>query len=98
MFEFSETLAQARERNVHDALAEDIGQRDWTAELVPAAQRVKARVLAREVAVLCGREWFDACLHSLDANARVDWHVAEGDKTEADAAVCHIEANARALL
>ena len=98
MFEFNESLAQARERNVHDALREDIGLRDWTAELIPASQRVKARVLAREVAVLCGREWFDACLHSLDANARVDWHVAEGAKTEADAAVCHIESNARALL
>ena len=98
MFEFNESLAQARERNVRDALREDIGQRDWTAELVPASQRVKARVLAREVAVLCGREWFDACLHSLDANARVDWRVAEGGTTQADAAVCHIESNARALL
>ena len=98
MFQFNETLVQARERNVRNALAEDIGQRDWTAELVPAAQRVKARVLAREVAVLCGREWFDACLQSLDANARVDWHVAEGGKIRADAAVCHIESNARALL
>lgn len=98
MFAFNETLAQARVRNVRDALAEDIGQRDWTAELVPAAQRVSARVLAREVAVLCGRDWFDDCVHALDASACVDWHVAEGDKTQADAAVCHIDANARALL
>ena len=36
MFELNETLAQARERNVRDALREDIGVRDWTAELVPA--------------------------------------------------------------
>ncbi len=98
MFELNETLAQARERNVRDALREDIGRRDWTAELVPAGQRVKARVLAREVAVLCGRDWFDACLHALDASATVTWQVAEGGWTQADAAVCHIDANARALL
>ena len=98
MFEFNETLAQARERNVRDALAEDIGLRDWTAELIPAAQRVQARVLAREAAVLCGREWFDACLHALDASALVTWHVAEGAWTRADASVCQIEAHARALL
>ncbi len=98
MFPFNESLAQARERNVRDALTEDIGQRDWTAELVPAAQRVKARVLAREAAVLCGRDWFDACLHALDASALVTWHVAEGAWTRADASVCHIESNARALL
>jgi nicotinate-nucleotide pyrophosphorylase (carboxylating) len=98
MFELNETLAQARARNVRDALSEDIGLRDWTAELVPAQQRVKARVLAREVAVLCGRDWFEACLLTLDASARVTWHVAEGAWTQADAAVCHIDANARALL
>ena len=40
MFESNETLEQARERNIRDALMEDIGQRDWTAELVPATQRV----------------------------------------------------------
>lgn len=98
MYEFNETLDQARARNIRDALAEDIGRNDWTAQLVPAAQRVKARVLVREDAVLCGREWFDACIHALDAKARVDWHVDEGAKMTADTLVCHIEANARALL
>ena len=29
MFEHNETLAQARERNIRDALREDIGLRDW---------------------------------------------------------------------
>ena len=41
MFDFNETLEQARERNIRDALLEDIGQRDWTALLVPATQRVR---------------------------------------------------------
>jgi nicotinate-nucleotide pyrophosphorylase (carboxylating) len=98
MYDFDETLEQARERNLRDALSEDIGRHDWTAMLVPAAQRVKARVLVREEAVLCGREWFDGCVLALDPKARIDWHVAEGALMKADTLVCHIESNARALL
>ncbi len=98
MFDTNETLEAARERNVRDALMEDIGRGDWTAQLVPAGRRVKARVLVREDAVLCGRDWFDACLAALDATAHVDWHVAEGAPMSADTLVCHIEADARALL
>jgi nicotinate-nucleotide pyrophosphorylase (carboxylating) len=98
MFDTNETLEAARARNVHDALMEDIGRGDWTAQLVPAGRRVQARVLVRENALLCGRDWFDACLVALDATARVDWHVAEGAPMEADTLVCQIEADARALL
>jgi nicotinate-nucleotide pyrophosphorylase (carboxylating) len=98
MFDTNETLDAARARNVHDALMEDIGRGDWTAQLVPVGRRVNARVLVREDAVLCGRDWFDACLAALDATARIDWHVAEGAPMAADTLVCHIEADARALL
>lgn len=98
MFESNETLTLARERNIRDALMEDIGLNDWTAQLVPAVQRVRARVLVREEAVLCGRDWFTGCLEALDPSARIDWHVAEGELMPADTVVCHIDANARALL
>lgn len=98
MFDHNETLAEARARNVREALFEDVGQRDWTAELVPAAQRVRARVLLREAAVLCGREWFDACMHAVDPATTVRWAVEEGAEVPADTVVCHIEAAARALL
>ncbi len=98
MFNANESLEEARARNVRDALHEDIGQRDWTAELVPAAQRVAARVLVREEAVLCGRDWFDACVLALDPGARITWHAAEGALMAVNTHVCHIESNARALL
>jgi nicotinate-nucleotide pyrophosphorylase (carboxylating) len=98
MFEHNETLEQARSRNIRDALSEDIGQRDWTAELVPANQRVKARVLVREDAVLCGRDWFEGCVRALDPQATVTWKYAEGEPMRADTPVCHIESSARALL
>jgi nicotinate-nucleotide pyrophosphorylase (carboxylating) len=94
----NETLEAARERNVRDALAEDIGDVDWTGLLVPAGQRVRAQVLARERAVLCGRDWFDSVVRALDPAARLAWQVAEGDWTVADEAVLQVEADARALL
>ena len=98
MVEQNETLEQARARNIRDALAEDIGRGDWTAMLVPATQRVRSRVIVREDAVLCGRDWFDGCIRTLDAGARIAWQVRDGDRVAAGATLCEIEANARALL
>ncbi len=97
-FDHNETLDQARARNVRDALAEDIGRCDWTGLLVPAGERVRARVLVREAAVLCGRDWFDAVVLALDANARVEWNVEEGAAMAPDSLVCQIVGDARAML
>ena len=96
--ERNETLDDARARNVRDALAEDIGRGDWTALLVPAGQRLRAVVRAKEAAVLCGQAWFDACVTTLDPGARIAWAVAEGDDFGIGTDVCRIEAEARALL
>ncbi|MFT7722704.1 MAG: carboxylating nicotinate-nucleotide diphosphorylase [Roseateles sp.] len=93
-----ETLAQARARNIRDALTEDIGRCDWTAQLVPAGRRVAAQVRVREPAVLCGRDWFDGVFAALDATARIEWLVDEGAAMAADSVVCRIEADGRRLL
>ncbi len=97
-FENNESLEQARERNIRDALMEDIGQGDWTGRLIPAGRRVKARVRVREAAVLCGRQWFTGCVRAIDDSASVDWQVAEGAEVQPDRDVCFIDADARALL
>lgn len=93
----NETLAEARARNVRDALREDVGTGDWTARLVPRG-RVTARVRVREEAVLCGRDWFEACLLALDPVARIDWRYAEGADMAADTPVCEVGGDGRALL
>ncbi|MBW8756910.1 MAG: carboxylating nicotinate-nucleotide diphosphorylase [Burkholderiales bacterium] len=98
MFDHDETLAEARARNVRDALYEDIGRQDWTGRLIPADKRVRAVVRVRESAILCGRDWFCSCLATLDPTARIDWHYGEGATMTADTDVCHIDAHARALL
>ena len=97
MFDFNETLEQARQRNIHDALLEDMGQGDWTAKLVPSKQ-VQAQLIVRQVAVLCGVDWFEGTLKILDPAASVTWHYHEGDLMQADTKVCDIQANSQALL
>ncbi len=98
MYPDNETLEIAIDRNVRDALYEDIGRGDWTAMLAPRDGRSKARVVVRERAVLCGRDWFDACVLALDEQARVEWRFAEGEVMEEGVEVCRIEAASRALL
>ena len=97
-FDDNETLEAARARNVRDALMEDIGRCDWTAQLVPADRRVQAHVLAKEDGVLCGRDWFDACVLACDPQARVSWETEEGARFTPGTVVCRIESSARGLL
>lgn len=88
-------LAQA---DVARALAEDVGAGDLTASLIDPTRRARARVLAREAAVLCGEPWATAAVLALDPSAAVIWHVREGQRCHADQVVVEIEGNAQALL
>jgi nicotinate-nucleotide pyrophosphorylase (carboxylating) len=94
----NETLDEARARNIREALEEDIGRCDWTAQLVPAGRRVAAQVRVRERAVLCGRDWFDGVFAALDSTSRIEWLYDEGAVMTADSIVCRIEADGRQLL
>jgi nicotinate-nucleotide pyrophosphorylase (carboxylating) len=84
--------------NVRMALAEDVGRGDLTAQLVPAAERARARVICRQSAILCGRAWFDEVFRQLDAGVTVAWAVADGDAVVPDQALCTIAGTARSLL
>ena len=97
-FEFNETLQQARERNIRDALLEDVGRGDWTGRLLPASHRIHAQLRVREAAVLCGRDWFDGVARAVDAGTVVQWRYDEGADMPADSVVCDLEGDARALL
>ncbi|OJX30387.1 MAG: nicotinate-nucleotide diphosphorylase (carboxylating) [Burkholderiales bacterium 68-12] len=84
--------------DVARALQEDVGGGDLTAALVPSARRARARVLARESAVICGAPWVDAALRAMDPGVRITWHVAEGQRCAPDQVVLQAEGEARALL
>lgn len=79
------------------ALAEDVGPGDATAALVPN-QAVKARLICRESAVLCGRPWFDAVFGALDRAIQVRWAADEGQRLAPNQLVCELVGPAPQLL
>lgn len=95
---FSQDLELALARNVQIALEEDVGDCDLTGLLVPEYSRVRAQVIVREDAILCGAPWFESVMFSLDSTIVIDWQYAEGDRMSANSVVCKIVAPARALL
>lgn len=80
------------------ALAEDIGSRDWTAELIAADTQGEAVIVAREAAVICGQAWFNEAYRQVDASVNVTWLVTEGQAVTADTQIAKVQGPARALL
>lgn len=91
-------LAAEIDRDVCQALAEDVGSGDLTALLIPTGKTAHASVISREDATLCGTEWFESCFKKIDPHSRVDWSVRDGDIITAGQTVCHLMGDARALL
>jgi len=71
------TLEEAITADVRRALDEDVGTGDLTAALLPEGKVVRARLITRQDAVLCGTEWFNRTLEALDPDAEVFWHHAD---------------------
>jgi len=90
--------AQDIGNDVARALAEDLGNGDVTAALLPAGAIAMARVITREDAVICGRAWFEACFHALDPACVIDWQLRDGEPATAGRTLCAIRGNARAVL
>lgn len=82
-------------QHVSRALAEDIGPRDWTAELIPANAIGRATVVAREAAVIAGQAWFTECFRQVDPRCHVVWRVQEGEMVFADTELCTLDGPAR---
>lgn len=83
---------------VRAALEEDIGSGDLTAALIPKTRQATAGLISREVAVLCGRRWFDAVFAAVDETLELTWFAAEGALLDVDQKVCEIKGRARSIL
>jgi nicotinate-nucleotide pyrophosphorylase (carboxylating) len=84
--------------DVRRALAEDLGEGDATADLLPSDATARARVITREAAVLCGQAWFDACFRELDPTVSIRWQATDGNHLSAGQTFVELEGNARALV
>lgn len=84
--------------NVRAALAEDVADGDITAQLVPASQFSRGRVITREDCVLAGTDWADEVFRQLDRRVQLTWCQREGDRVRAGSVLFRIEGPSRAIL
>jgi nicotinate-nucleotide pyrophosphorylase (carboxylating) len=93
-----ESLDEQTLETVRHALAEDIGDGDVSAALIPADTVASAHVVSREAAVVCGRPWFDGVFRLLDETIAIHWLIDEGEAVRTDQRLCELRGPARSLL
>ena len=84
--------------NVNSALAEDVGNGDVTAELIPEDALASATLITREHAVIAGCQWFNEVFNQLSGTSKINWNVADGDVVAPEQILCTLEGSARSLL
>jgi nicotinate-nucleotide pyrophosphorylase (carboxylating) len=85
-------------QQVANALNEDIGSGDLSAQLIATDQQSSAIVICRESAIMCGQAWFNEVFAQLDPQVQIEWLVDEGDQLQADTQLCQLHGNSRSLL
>ena len=80
------------------ALAEDIGQHDLTADLIPLTSMASATIINREPATLCGQAWLNEVFKQVDPDIQITWHANDGDFLPSNSTLCELKGPARSLL
>lgn len=93
-------LQQAITANVAASLAEDLGDGDITALLVPPDQWSRGRVISRENATIAGTAWVEEVFRQVDPALQLTWHYQDGDAVDCttDSTLFTFEGPSRALL
>jgi nicotinate-nucleotide pyrophosphorylase (carboxylating) len=91
-------LADTVAADVSRALAEDVSTGDLTAALVDGSRTARARVLARENALVCGAPWVQAAFERVVPGGQLVWQVAEGQRCTPNQVVLEMSGPAPALL
>jgi nicotinate-nucleotide pyrophosphorylase (carboxylating) len=85
-------------RAVTEALREDVGTGDITAELIPATHTAQATIITREDCVIAGQAWVNEVFAQLDNTVLITWHVNDGDHVAANEILFTLTGSARSLL
>ncbi|MDO9318015.1 MAG: carboxylating nicotinate-nucleotide diphosphorylase [Gammaproteobacteria bacterium] len=83
---------------VANALREDIGSGDITAQLIAEPAVATAHILSRDGAVLCGTAWVDEVLRQVDPALQIIWHAQDGENIELNQRLATLHGSARHLL
>jgi len=86
------------DENVFNALKEDVGDGDITAELIPHDNISLATVISREACVFCGLDWFEETYRQIDEEILIDWCVDDGDNIEAGQVICTISGSSQNIV
>lgn len=86
------------EAMVRQALAEDVGSGDVTANLIPAGTHASAQVISRDAGVLCGVAFVDEVFNQLDPVLVPHWHFKDGDTIGENDLLFSISGDTRAVL
>lgn len=84
--------------NVKAMLAEDVRSGDVTAQLIPPENTSRARIIARDPAVVCGVMWVEEILRQLGGGITLNWLARDGDQVGANDGIVELEGNSRTLL
>ena len=83
---------------VKNALVEDIGNIDVSAELIKDKKLVEAIVISNDNAVICGTKYFQEAFLQLDSTTKVIWYIKEGDKVLKNTKICSICGIAKSII
>lgn len=86
------------ETNVYNALNEDVGSGDITAELIPSDNLSVATVISREECIFCGLDWFAETYRQIDSEIVIDWQVNDGDTIRANQTICTLSGASKKIL
>lgn len=83
---------------IENALSEDIGSGDLTAQLIPIEQISQGRIICRDQAVICGLPFVNEIFRQVDESLQISWQIEEGATVEPNQILCTFEGKARSLL
>ena len=98
MFRKIEKLSEAIDRNVKDALFEDIGFGDRAEAIIPAKNVIAEVQCNTRQAVLAGQFWFDKCFQFIDKSVSIEWLKKDGSQVQEGDKICRITGHNLSIL
>ncbi len=94
----NKTFQEQVQVDVQRALEEDVGGGDLTASLVPADRIVRATIICREAAIICGQPWVNEVLKQISPSASSQWFLRDGEQCQPGQKILEVVGAARELL
>ena len=90
-------MSKILQQIVNMALSEDIGTGDLSSSLL-VDNVVRAKIICREKAIICGIDYSDLCFLTLDPDIEIDWKIIEGNEATPGSVICHLKGKTQAII